>query len=324
MKMIPTRISNRNPNTIVLFAILVVGLMIGIMFSSSSKNSNNTNNNNYASYEADKAVPCNLKQLNDDTIVIAKLEREIETLRKERSSGGGKLPTTSHEKLSPCPEEAVIPGVEQHYNEEYQKWQLASNQLGVVLKRYLHAPHTRPDMICAEFGGSSGAILASMNCKKKILIELNPAARKFAIDNYGLEAHARTCSIPSNSLDYVLTTSVLEHVECPICECREIHRVLKPGATFVVTVPGMAPTSMSWRPKDINNELQMFGALELGNILVGAGFEVMDCNSKVLQWGPESVRIEETQGTEARLKYDHEQAIMGNQLVTTHCVGRKK
>ena len=68
--------------------------------------------------------------------------------------------------------------------------------------------------------------------------------------------------LASNSFDTVITTSVLEHAECPICEVRGLLRILKPGGILMGTVSGMGSSSMVWKPNDMNNELQVFGALE--------------------------------------------------------------
>ncbi len=53
---------------------------------------------------------------------------------------------------------------------------------------------------------------------------------------------ARTASIPASSVDFAYTTSVLEHVECPVCELRALRRILKPrGEILVMVVSEGAP-----------------------------------------------------------------------------------
>ena len=87
-------------------------------------------------------------------------------------------------------------------------------------------------------------------------------------------------------------------MECPTCEVRGLLRILKPGGVFVGTVPGMAPSSMVWKPNDENNELQMFGAVEFGNMVEGAGFVLEKCWSDVPQWPAEFMKLFDRVGHE--------------------------
>ena len=216
--------------------------------------------------------------------------------------------------------------VEKHYNCEYQEWQLEMNKFGALAKVRYFRPYLKPNYRCAEFGASSGNILAAMPCASKVGIEINPCARKFGEENLNLTYVERASQLKSNSLDLVYTTAVLEHVECPICEVREIFRVLRSGGVFIAQVPGMAPSSMKFTPGTIDNELQLFGALEMGNILVGAGFDVdpTECTTEITQWPSNYEKVFDELGEEGFHTASLRWGETHDRLATTTCVGLKR
>ena len=55
---------------------------------------------------------------------------------------------------------------ESHYDCTYQQWQLDMNVFGAKAKMHYFAPYVQPHLVCAEFGASSGNILAALPCKK--------------------------------------------------------------------------------------------------------------------------------------------------------------
>jgi SAM-dependent methyltransferase len=216
---------------------------------------------------------------------------------------------------------------EKYYDASYQKWQLSSNKFGALYKKRYWRDFLKDHFSCAEFGSSSGYILHSMPCANKIGIEVNNAAREYSVKELGLKAVARTAAIRSETMDFVFTTSVLEHVECPVCELKEIYRILKPGGTLSATVPGMKPASMQWHDNDVNFEFQMFGALELGNLLKAAGFSVDKdlCFSELTQWPPNFEALFAKIGLDAFIEESKKYAqAHEDKYITTWCVGTKE
>jgi len=75
---------------------------------------------------------------------------------------------------------------------------------------------------------------------------------------------ARQMPIASGSIDVVLCTQVLEHIREPVAVVAEIWRILKPGGTLLLTVPGIFPQHGSpgdyWRymPEGLTCLLQNF------------------------------------------------------------------
>jgi SAM-dependent methyltransferase len=228
----------------------------------------------------------------------------------------------------PRGQEQVLTKAEKHYDCAYQEWQLSANKFGAKAKMHYFSPYMRKlknSISCAEFGASSGHILSAMPCGTKVGIEVNACARAWGEEHLGLTYVSKTQLLPSNQIDFIYTTSVLEHVECPTCEVREIYRVLRVGGVFVAQVPGMAPGSMTFVPNGIDNELQMFGALELGNILISAGFRVdpTECSSDITQWPDDFESKFEELGEEKFIEASKKWGESHQRLVTTTCVGYK-
>lgn len=74
--------------------------------------------------------------------------------------------------------------------------------------------------------------------------------------------------LPSDAVDTVLCSEVLEHVDDPRDALRELHRVLRPGGTLVVTVPH-ADYPWTWDP--LNRLRQRMGATPVREgLLAGA------------------------------------------------------
>lgn len=216
---------------------------------------------------------------------------------------------------------------ERYYNETYMDWQLPLNKIGAMYKKRYWRDYVTHDMACAEFGCSTGFILHSMPCREKLGIELNDAARDYAHQKFALNVVQTTSEVLSSSQDFILSTSVLEHAECPICELRQLHRILKPHGIISVTVPGMAPRSMVWKRDDVNLEFQMFGALELGNLLIAAGFTIPDpnaCFSEVTQWPPDAEEIFKKNGLDTLIERAKEYGRTHDNLVTTWCIAYKE
>ena len=176
--------------------------------------------------------------------------------------------------------------VKEHYNARYLRWQRDLNIFGAKAKAFLWKPYVKPDYKCVEFGGGSGYIAASLTCREKWMIEINPAGRKWAEEHLGLRTVASTSDLANNTFDMVLTTSVIEHVECPVCEFRALRNIMKPDAVIIVTSSGISPHMLKWKPDDINLHLHEYTAQDLGNSLIKAGFIIKNetlCRSEYMQ-----------------------------------------
>lgn len=84
-----------------------------------------------------------------------------------------------------------------------------------------------------------------------------------------------------NEFEQVISTDVIEHVVEPLDALREIHRVLKPGGHFVVTVPTPKYLAQPFFKYDFSQHLKNIGHIHHGwfyedfaNLLTSSGFKI--------------------------------------------------
>ncbi|MDP3941271.1 MAG: class I SAM-dependent methyltransferase [bacterium] len=143
-----------------------------------------------------------------------------------------------------------------------------------------------------------GPVIASRMYKKRIHTLLRKYSAKHTILNIGsgpdyyygrkdiinvdifpfreIDVIADAADLPfaSNCADFVICKSLLEHVEDPSRVVREIHRVLKPGGTFLSFVPFIQPYHAA--PSDyhrftITGVKNMFASFRKSEVGIGSG-----------------------------------------------------
>lgn len=109
------------------------------------------------------------------------------------------------------------------------------------------------DVGCGD-GSGTGSWLAN-RCGSYVGVDISPAAVE-AARSRGLEARtiddAAQLPFPEESFDAAVCTEVLEHLFDPLATLEEIRRVLRPGASVILTVPNVA----HWRYRV---DLALFG-----------------------------------------------------------------
>lgn len=87
----------------------------------------------------------------------------------------------------------------------------------------------------ADFGAGGGHILASLNVSQRIVVEINEIARQGMEEMYPnmIQKYKYPEDVPNDSIDILLTTSAIEHFECPLTELREMARKVKIGGKVV-------------------------------------------------------------------------------------------
>jgi SAM-dependent methyltransferase len=126
---------------------------------------------------------------------------------------------------------------------------------------------------CAERGAE--VIFADINAEKVAAIESmlkNSAARAIQ----GLVTDAKPIPLPDGRVNKIIAMEVLEHVEDPAQFMRELVRVAKPGAQFLITVPDplgesvqkkLAPDEYFEHP----NHIRVFQRDEFARLIEDAG-----------------------------------------------------
>jgi len=152
-----------------------------------------------------------------------------------------------------------------------------------VLEKYGHS-----DGKLLDVGAHSGVLLC--------------AARELGYEPYGVEPEMEPCvygkqhwdldmfcgslieaQFPDNYFDIVTLLAVMEHMRNPLCELKEIKRVLKPDGMLVIEVPNIDSlmfkfTRRYWR-HFIKGHLIHFSPNTLTAFLAKAGFNVVEIHS---------------------------------------------
>ena len=82
-----------------------------------------------------------------------------------------------------------------------------------------------------------------------------------------------TIPLPDASIDSALCTEVLEHCPDPLSLLMEVHRVLKPGGSLLLTVPFL------WPLHEVPHDCFRYTPFALKQLLEAAGFRVEDLRS---------------------------------------------
>ena len=123
---------------------------------------------------------------------------------------------------------------------------------------------------------------AKIKAKEVIGIEINPVARAYAIKN-GVKCVAATRDLPEDFADLIVSNSVLEHVENPLGELRDLRSRLKDAGKIVFRVPNESCETEYVR-SNIDNHLFTWNALNIGNLFKAAGFFVNSVQRIQEQW----------------------------------------
>jgi SAM-dependent methyltransferase len=179
--------------------------------------------------------------------------------------------------------------VSSHYKgtkgKKYFKWQnIEGNEKGIIEARKF-LPYIDEEDIVLDFGCGGGHILASINCKKKYGVEINPHARKEA-RKYGFPVYEK-CSYIKEKVDKIISNHCLEHVFYPIETLKELRKCLKQSGILILCVPiDDWRTQKHYNKEDINHHLYTWTPQLLGNCLEEAGFEVDNIKIYTHAWIP--------------------------------------
>lgn len=136
--------------------------------------------------------------------------------------------------------------------------------------------HTTAEDTVLDFGCNDGLFLASLPAKRRIGVEVNPTARAQIVSD-DIEVHADAGSVESGIVDVAISNHCLEHTLTPFEALKEIHRTLKPGGKLVLVLPfddWRGNGNERWKPDNHDNHLFTWSPMNIGNLLVEAGFVI--------------------------------------------------
>jgi SAM-dependent methyltransferase len=163
-------------------------------------------------------------------------------------------------------------------NQDGWWWEVGRRALARrLLERYARAGANgyRPRLL--EIGCGSGALLQDLQEQNSVYgMDVADAALKICRER-GLNCVSMgdVTALPygDGAFDTVVAIDVLEHIDDELAAMREIHRVMKPGGTLVVTVPAFR---MLWSRRDIDHHhKRRYRVAEIRKRLTDSGFKVM-------------------------------------------------
>lgn len=215
---------------------------------------------------------------------------------------------------------------EKYYGKGYFTWQIGYNRFGAAWKgdiiRALFPRGKKPlpvapsssksksklmyNMSVIEFGCSGGYIIGGLPVTSKSGVEINPASLQHANENQlNLSTYLRIADIPpGTTYDMVYSTSVIEHVDCPLCEVRQLKDLISPTTgRLVIGIKndGAAP-KQHWTRDDVNHHIYTWNELLLGNLMTSAGLYVCDVKGSFNAWWSTNVVDYERNKTKYCLK----------------------
>lgn len=135
---------------------------------------------------------------------------------------------------------------------------------------------TQSSQVVLDFGCGTGGVLASLDARHRIGVEISEYAVNEArrvLD----EVWDDLSSIDDEAVDRIISYHALEHVDSPSHILREFVRILKPGGAVRILVPCEMPIlirpHLGWQPND-DMHLHSWTPLTLGNLLTVSGFEI--------------------------------------------------
>jgi SAM-dependent methyltransferase len=102
------------------------------------------------------------------------------------------------------------------------------------------------------------------------LLGLDRAGQRCQHTPPDLEWHNGTIPLPDGAIDSALCTEVLEHCPHPGSVLAEVHRVLKPGGSLLLTVPFL------WPLHEVPHDWCRYTPFALRDLVESAGFQVKE------------------------------------------------
>ena len=185
-----------------------------------------------------------------------------------------------------------------HYNSDYFEWQRKIGMFGGKANSFKFSRSVKPNTTVIDFGCGGGFLLKNLNCYERLGVEVNQAAHSQIIEN-GVSPFVSPQALlderGSECADVIISNNALEHTLNPLLELRSLLPLLKRGGRIHFVVP-CESISYQWKAKDINFHLYSWSPMNLGNIFVEAGFEVIEVKPYIHKWPPFYLQLQKMFG----------------------------
>jgi SAM-dependent methyltransferase len=174
-----------------------------------------------------------------------------------------------------------------HYDAGYFKWQSEIGRFGGWANVTKFAKYVGPEMKVLDFGCGGGYLLANVECRDRLGIEVNPAARAEA-QRHGIRAVVSAADVPDGWADLIISNHALEHCSHPLRELQELLPKVSCGGTVVFVVP-CESIRYKRRSNDPNHHLYTWSPMSAANLFAEAGFKVLESKAYIHTWPPRFV-----------------------------------
>lgn len=187
-------------------------------------------------------------------------------------------------KPQTAPQALPPPVTSPHYGEEYFHWQSEIGRFGGWANLTKFSRFISPAKKVLDFGCGGGYLLANIDCRAKLGIEINPVAREEA-RKLGVQAVASASEIEDNWADIIISNHALEHCPQPLSELNALLPKLSPGGIAVFCVP-CESIKNKFRRDDPNHHLYTWSPMSAANLFAEAGFTVVESKPYIHTWPP--------------------------------------
>ena len=169
-----------------------------------------------------------------------------------------------------------------------------TREFGRIFQTRYFRPFCSENAVILDFGCSDGLFLRNLPAHRRIGVDGSPYAleectRLYQEIGIPIELHESLDTVVEDSVNVVISNHTLEHLINPVAILRQMRRVLRPGGTLVLVTPFddfRSSRNRRWQPCDKDHHLFTWSPLNLGNLVVEAGFEIKECRICTSAWSP--------------------------------------
>ena len=171
---------------------------------------------------------------------------------------------------------------------EYFAPQFTLGRWAGVWNRFVFEPYISQDDEVLDFGCGGGFLLSVLNVKRRVGVEINPAARNCAA-NLGLEMYETLGQVSGQTFSKIISSHALEHIPSPYQVFFDLKPLLRAGGKFLLLLPmddWRAGSQRQYRADDLDMHLHAWTPQSLGNLLTAAGWIVHEMRVITHCWPP--------------------------------------